>query len=60
MEIPTTCPGVPSDLLNPRSTWKDTSEYDVAAKSLANEFVNNFKKYADQVTPEVLAVSPKI
>ncbi|MCB0523435.1 MAG: phosphoenolpyruvate carboxykinase (ATP) [Lewinellaceae bacterium] len=60
MEIPVSCPGVPSELLNPRNTWKSASEYDAKAKSLAKEFVSNFEKYADQVKPEVMAVSPKV
>ena len=59
MEIPTSCPGVPSELLNPRNTWKSAGEYDTKAKSLAMEFTKNFEKYADQVKPEVLAVGPK-
>ena len=60
MEIPATCPGVPSEILNPRNTWKSSSEYDAKAKSLAKEFSNNFEKYADQVKPEILAVGPKV
>jgi phosphoenolpyruvate carboxykinase (ATP) len=59
MEIPTACPGVPAELLNPRNTWKSAADYDAKAKSLAKEFNDNFKKYADEVAPEVLAVSPK-
>jgi len=60
MEIPTSCPNVPAELLNPRHTWLNASDYDKSAKSLAKEFVTNFEKYADQVKPEVLAVAPKV
>jgi phosphoenolpyruvate carboxykinase (ATP) len=59
MEIPTSCPNVPAELLNPRATWKNAGEYDSKAKSLAAEFVKNFEKYADQVKKEVLSVAPK-
>jgi phosphoenolpyruvate carboxykinase (ATP) len=59
VEIPKSCPNVPAELLNPRNTWKNTSEYDAKANALALEFLHNFEKYADQVSPEVLAVGPK-
>lgn len=60
MLMPTECEGVPTEVLNPRNTWKDASEYDVKANELAKEFVNNFKKYADGVNAEILAAAPKI
>jgi phosphoenolpyruvate carboxykinase (ATP) len=59
VEIPTQCPGIPTELLNPRNTWSNANEYDAKAKSLAVEFFQNFEKYADQVSPEVLAVGPQ-
>jgi len=60
MEIPGTCPGVPSDILNPRNTWADKAEYDAKAKSLAKEFVQNFEKYMDQASAEIVAAGPKV
>jgi phosphoenolpyruvate carboxykinase (ATP) len=59
MEMPVTCPGVPSDLLNPRNTWTDRAEYDAKAKSLAKEFIQNFEKYTDQASAEIIAAGPK-
>ncbi len=56
--VPQSCPNVPADVLNPRSTWKNPAEYDAQAKKVAGMFVENFKQYADQVTPEILAASP--
>lgn len=58
--VPTTCPGVPATLLNPRNTWEINSEYDKAASNLAKLFVVNFEKYAAGVTEEVTAAAPKI
>jgi phosphoenolpyruvate carboxykinase (ATP) len=58
--IPTSCSGVPTDVLNPRNTWSDKTAYDVKAKYLAEEFINNFKKYASGVSKEVLDASPKV
>lgn len=60
MMMPKTCPGVPSEILNPRNTWKDKAEYDVKAKKLAAEFVRNFEKYASGVNEEILAAAPKL
>jgi phosphoenolpyruvate carboxykinase (ATP) len=58
--MPTSCPDVPSELLNPRNTWSDKSAYDEKAKCLAGLFINNFEKYAAGVSAEVLAAAPKI
>lgn len=57
-EIPDRCPGVPSEVLNPRGTWKDASAYDAQAKKLAAMFAKNFAQFADDVTPEVRAAGP--
>ncbi|MBS4043078.1 MAG: phosphoenolpyruvate carboxykinase (ATP) [Chitinophagaceae bacterium] len=59
MLMPVSCPQVPKEILHPRYTWANRDEYDVAAKKLANMFVENFKKYADQVDDEILAAAPK-
>lgn len=58
MMIPTTCEGVPSEILNPKSTWKDAAAYDATAKNLAQQFVKNFEKYAAGVSAEILAAAP--
>ena len=59
-QIPTTCPGVPSEILNPRNTWSDKAAYDAKATELAAKFNDNFKKYADQASAEILAAAPKV
>lgn len=58
--MPVSCEGVPSEVLNPRNTWADKEAYDEKAKFLAGLFLKNFEKYADGVTPEILAAAPKI
>lgn len=60
MMMPTTCPNVPSEILNPRNTWTDKENYDKKAKALAAQFIKNFEKYASGVNAETLAAAPKI
>ncbi|MCC2546296.1 phosphoenolpyruvate carboxykinase (ATP) [Hymenobacter sp. BT175] len=57
--VPASVPGVPTDILDPRNTWADKEGYDKTAASLAEKFVNNFKKYADFANEEILAGAPK-
>jgi len=58
-DVVTACPEVPSEVLIPKNTWKDKAAYDAAANKLATLFTNNFKAYADGVSAEVRAASPK-
>lgn len=58
MDIPASCPGVPSELLYPRDTWKNKEAYDEKTVMLAEKFINNFKKFAEGADPEILAAAP--
>src|SRR5690625_4115987 len=51
LAIPTQVPGVPDEVLIPRTTWKNKSAYDEAAQNLAKEFHNNFAKFKDVSEP---------
>jgi phosphoenolpyruvate carboxykinase (ATP) len=53
--VPVYCPGVPDDVLQPKSTWQDRSAYDTAAQDVAKRFENNFKQFADHVDDQVVA-----
>ena len=57
-DVPTSCPDVPANLLDPRATWDDHAAYDKAAKDLADRFNANFKEYADQVSAAVRDAGP--
>ena len=59
LAIPKECPGVPSEILNPKNTWKDKSAYDAKANELASRFNKNFEKFADQAEEQILAAAPK-
>ncbi|MDZ4666357.1 MAG: phosphoenolpyruvate carboxykinase (ATP) [bacterium] len=58
-QMPTSCPNVPDELLNPRNTWSDKSAYDAQANKLANMFVKNFEQYASGVDADILGAAPK-
>jgi phosphoenolpyruvate carboxykinase (ATP) len=58
LNIPVSCPDVPTDVLIPRNTWKDKAAYDEKARDLARRFNENFKKYSDGVSEGVRAVAP--
>jgi phosphoenolpyruvate carboxykinase (ATP) len=38
LSVPTDCPGVPVEVLDPRAAWKDPAAYDRAAADLAGRF----------------------
>jgi phosphoenolpyruvate carboxykinase (ATP) len=59
-DMPTSCPGVPSELLIPVNTWEDKDDYLKKAYELAAMFVKNFEKYAAQANDEILAAAPKV
>ena len=56
--VPTTVPGVPSEVLVPRGTWADPAAYDIAAKRIAHMFHENFEAYADGVSQAVRRAGP--
>jgi phosphoenolpyruvate carboxykinase (ATP) len=57
LSVPGSCPGVPPDLLDPRTTWADPAAYDRKAAILAQHFRDNFQKYAGVADP-VRAAGP--
>ena len=59
LDVPTECPNVPSEVLEPRNMWIDKDAYDLSAKKLAQMFVDNFKKF-ENVYNEIRLAGPKI
>ncbi|MBI3408815.1 MAG: phosphoenolpyruvate carboxykinase (ATP) [Planctomycetes bacterium] len=57
-EVITACPNVPGEILQPRSTWRDTAAFDATAKRLAGLFRDNFKTYEAGVTQDVRDAGP--
>lgn len=60
LQMPESCPGVPSEILNPKNTWSDKKSYDQKANELAQAFVNNFKQFEAYASEEMLASFPKV
>ncbi len=58
--MPTTVPNVPAEILMPRNTWADKEAYDKKANELAQLFVKNFAKYADQANDEIRSAAPVV
>ena len=60
LAMPNSCEDVPTEILNPKNTWKDKSEYDMKANKLAESFVNNFKQYEEYANESIMAAAPKV
>ena len=60
IDVPTTCPGVPVGVLDPRSTWRDGTRYDDQAKALARMFIDNFKGFEADVPAPVKHAGPTL
>ena len=58
--MPTSCPEVPSDILDPKNTWSNPEEYDDYANELALKFSNNFKQFESEATNEILEAAPRV
>lgn len=60
LNMPTSCPNVPDEILDPKQTWADSNAYDEAAMTLAGKFEKNFSKFASDASEEILAGGPKV
>lgn len=59
LHVPTSCPGVDSDVLLPINTWQNKDEYNATLKYLGMNFIKNFTKYQDKASAEIVAAGPQ-
>ncbi len=58
--VPRSCPDVPEGVLYPAESWPSENEYWNKYRQLAARYIDNFKKFAPEATPEVRAAGPKL
>jgi phosphoenolpyruvate carboxykinase (ATP) len=58
-DVPTSCPEVPADVLDPSSSWGNKDDYWKKYDALAARFVENFKLFAAGCSDEVTKAGPK-
>jgi len=59
IQVPESCPDVPSQILTPRNTWDDKAAYDAQARKLAGMFIQNFQQFASEASADVVAAGPR-
>lgn len=57
LEVPTSLPGVDSNILDPRDTYTNSDEWSEKANKLAGLFVKNFEQYTDSEEGKALVAS---
>ena len=61
LEIPTELKGVDTNILDPRDTYENVSEWDTKAKDLAQRFVKNFANYeGNEAGKALVAAGPQV
>ncbi len=60
LHMVSSCPNVPSKVMNPKRTWADQVAYDQKAAQLAQSFVDNFEQYESKASDEILQAAPKV
>ncbi|RKR15107.1 phosphoenolpyruvate carboxykinase (ATP) [Maribacter vaceletii] len=56
---PRFCPGVPTEVLSPRTTWNDDEKYYKTAFKLSNAFRKNFEKFESYASEEIRRGGPQ-
>ena len=61
IEVPTELPGVDTNILDPRDTYADVSEWETKAKDLAQRFIKNFSKYeGNEAGKALVSAGPQV
>ncbi len=59
LNMPTSCPNVPENILDPKKTWSDPDSYDKKARNLAQSFIKNFEQFESAADDEIKNAAPK-
>ena len=60
-EVPTELEGVATNILDPRDTYADASQWEEKAKDLAGRFIKNFAKYeGNEAGKALVAAGPQL
>ncbi|MDD7692293.1 MAG: phosphoenolpyruvate carboxykinase (ATP) [Prevotella sp.] len=60
-KVPTSLPGVDPNILDPRDTYAEASQWEEKAKDLAGRFIKNFAKYeGNDAGKALVAAGPKL
>jgi phosphoenolpyruvate carboxykinase (ATP) len=57
--VPKSCDGVPTEVLDPASSWPSQEEYMDKYTQLATRFTENFRKFAPNCPQEIVEAGPK-
>ena len=57
--LPVHVPGVPSEILQPRNTWKDPAAYDEQARKLVQLFHDYMQQFGSAIPDDVKAAAPR-
>ena len=57
--VPTSCPDVPQDVLDPANTWGSKDDYWKTYDGIAARYIENFKLFSSGCPDEVRAAGPK-
>ncbi|MEM6644967.1 MAG: phosphoenolpyruvate carboxykinase (ATP) [Bacteroidota bacterium] len=60
LAVPTSCPGVPDEILWPRDTWADGEAYDTQAAKLAGLFHENFEAFKEGSSEAIISAGPAL
>ena len=58
-EVPTSCPEVPADVLDPAEAWGSKDEYWKTYDALVARYIENFKLFTDGCDPDVVKAGPR-
>ena len=60
-QVPTELPGVDPNILDPRDTYSNASDWETKAKDLSERFIKNFKKFEGNEAGKALGpAGPKL